>query len=455
MAAAEQTSSSPARIPGPGRWIPLEELQAFREAPLGALVQIARRYGDIVQYPVGFWTIYLLNHPDYVKHVLQDNHRNYGKATFQYQMLGMVTGQGLLTSDGSFWLRQRRLVQPAFHRERIAGLATVITGATERMVGRWVGLARQGQVVDLDAEMMRLTLEIVGQALFSQDLSGEASRLAQAVLATLDYVIYRAQTPIALPASIPTPRNRRFRAALQTLDEAVYALIAARRPAPGDHGDLLSMLLQARDEESGAVMDERQIRDEIITLMIAGHETAASVLTWAWYLLACHPEVEQAVLTEARDVLAGRLPGAHDALPMTRMVLEESMRLYPPAWVMTRRALAADEIGGYPIPAGALVFLSPYLTQRHPAWWTEPERFQPNRFGPEQVASRPRFAYFPFGGGPRLCIGQAFAMLETQLVLASVITRYRVTLATEEPVVVEPGVTLRPRGGLAVRLEIR
>ncbi len=443
------------RPPGPGRFIPASDLQTLRESPLTALVKVAGRYGDFFQYPVGFWTIYVANHPDAVRHILQENHRNYTKATFQYRLLGQVAGNGLLSSDGAFWRRQRRLAQPAFHRESLAALGTVMAEATEGMVQRWQLFAARGEVFDADHEMMVLALEIVGKSLFGTSFADRADSITKAVHAALDEVVYRARTPIALPLSIPTPRARRFRRAVKTLDEAVYAIIEQRRNGTRHH-DLLSMLLAARDEETGEGMSDAQLRDEMVTLIVAGHETVASALTWAWYLLAQHPDAERRLHDELAAVLGGRAPTVQDlpALSYTRAIVEETLRLYPPAWLITRRAADVDEIGGYRIPAGALVVVSPYLTHRHPAFWENPERFEPERFAPER-SERPRFAYFPFGGGPRLCIGNNFALMEAQLVLATVAQRYRLELAANGPVEVVPGVTLRPRVGLPVRLHER
>lgn len=451
IASTTQTHSKP--IPGPGRFIPTSDLQALRESPLSALVQVASRYGDFFQYPVGFWTVYVANHPDYVKHILQDNNRNYTKATFQYRLLGTVAGNGLLSSDGAFWLRQRRLAQPAFHRESLAALAYVMAEASQKMVDRWHRFARSGEPFDVDHEMMVLTLEIVGKALFGMNFAASADPITRAVHQALDEVMYRARNPFALPLFIPTPRARRFHRAVKTLDDAVYAIVQQRRREGSTHQDLLAMLLAARDEETGEGMSDAQLRNEIVTIIVAGHETVASALTWTWALLAQHPESEQTLHAELATVLSGPAPTLHDLshLPYNRMVIEETLRLYTPAWLVTRRAQEADEINGFVIPANALVVLSPYLTHRHPAFWDAPEAFRPERFASEH-AERPRFAYFPFGGGPRLCIGNNFALMESQIILATVAQRYRLELAVPTPVQVVPGVTLRPRNGLPVRL---
>lgn len=441
------TSPTSRPFPGPGRFIPTADLIALRDSPLDALVKIARTYGDLFQYPVGFWTIHVLNHPDAIRRVLVDNHKNYSKDTFQYNLLGGVAGRGLLTNDGDSWLHQRRLAQPAFHREQLTTLGAEMVTIANRTAERWETLAQQGQVVDIDAEMMTLTLNIVGQSLFGVDFAGDANALVSAVVTTLDHVIYRALNPFALPNAIPTPRNRRFLAARRRLDEAIFALIAHRRAHPADHHDLLEMLMSARDEETGEQMSDSQLRDEIITLIIAGHETVASALTWAWYFLAKYPHVLRTLQSEVDHVLKGRLPTVADLpdLPYTRMVFEETLRVYPPAWIITRRALHEDIVGGYTLPAGALVVMSPYVTHRHPEFWEHPEGFDPERFAPDPQASRPRYAYFPFGGGPRLCIGNHYSYMEAQLVLATLAQRFTLSLLPGHSAAVQPLVTLRPK----------
>ena len=442
---------------GPGRFIPYGDLQALRHSPLHALCRVAQRYGDVFTYPVGFWTVYVVTEPAGVKHVLQDNHRNYHKQTFQYRLLGLVTGNGLLSSDGDFWFRQRRLAQPAFHRERLQRVGRLTIEATTAMLDRWDALAARGAPLDLDGEMMRLTLAIVGAALFSVDLSREADTLSRAALATLDHVARRARYPLAPPPRVPTPGNRRFIAAVRTLDEAIFALIAARRAADAPGDDLLAMLMQARDTETGAGMSDRQLRDEIITFLIAGHETVASALVWAWYLLSLHPAVERTLHAELDGALAGRPPTMDDLprLPYTGSVVDETLRLYPPSWLSTRRTIAADTIGGRHIPAHALVVMSPYVTHRRPDAWPNPEGFDPERFTPAAKAARHRFAYFPFGGGPHLCIGNTFALVETQLIIATVAQRYALALVPGQRIEVAPLVTLRPRYGLHVHLRRR
>ena len=453
--------------PGPGSRPSLDDLRTLRDGPHAFLLQIARQYGDIVRYPVGPLAVYLVVHPNGVKHVLQDNAKNYSKDTFQYNLLSSITGRGLLTSDGDFWLRQRRLAQPAFHRQRIAGFAGLMTAYAEAMLARWDGFAARGEPIDVAAEMMHLALQIVGKALFSIEVGSEADELAQATLVVLDHIVGRARTFGMVPQWLPTPGNLRYRKALAVLEDAVNTTIAQRRRDPGNTADLLAMLMAARDPDKDAGtrvpeaqrsgMTDRQLRDEMMTLLIAGHETVASALAWTWYLLATDPAAEAKLHAELAAVLGGRTPQVDDLpdLRYTQAVFEEALRLYPPAWIITRKALGDDVIGGCRVPANALVVASPYVTQRQAALWPDPEAFDPDRFNEERTAGRPRFAYYPFGGGPRLCIGDQLAMTEAKLVIATVAQRCRLIPVPGHPIAVEPGVTLRPKHGLLMRIEMR
>jgi len=414
------------------------------------------KQGDLVRFSVGRIEAFLVNRDTWVRHILQDNHRNYSKNTIQYNSLAQVTGRGLLTSDGEIWLRNRRLEQPAFSRPRLAALDQVVIPAVERMLTEWEGAAQRGEVLDVDQQMMRLTLEVVGKALFSIDLSRSAQQLTQATLTALDHIVYQAQNLITPPLWVPTPRNVRFRRAVADLDAAVYALMDERLTSGEPGEDMLGMLLRARDPETGAAMTRRELRDEVITLLIAGHETVASSLTWTWYLLARNPSVWQKLRDEVQVQLGGRMPGSADLanLPWTAQVFNEALRLYPPAWLITRQAIAADALEGVTIPAGALMILSPYVLHRHPAYWPEAEVFDPRRFAQDVEQGRPRYRYIPFGGGPRLCIGSQFAQVEAQLILAAVTQRFRLELVGEEEVPAMPLVTLRPKGGLHMRVKV-
>ncbi|HLV97486.1 MAG TPA: cytochrome P450 [Ktedonobacterales bacterium] len=421
--------------------------------PLGFLLS-TRRYGEVVGMRFVFSPAYLLYHPDAVKHVLQEHHFNYNKDLFTYRVVRPVLGDGLFTNDGASWLHQRRLIQPAFHRKRLATYATLMTEATDAMLECWQAREASAGPLDMAEEMMRLTLRIVGQALFSLDLSQETSTVGQAVTTLVKLLGDYVYAPFP-PLGIPTSRNRHMHAAIHALDTVVAGIIKERRERESDMGDLLSMLLSARDEETGEGMSDQQARDEVMTLLLAGHETTANALTWTWFLLSEHPEVENRLHAELADVLGGCLPTVEHLprLTYTAMVLQETLRLYPPVWVLSRKALADDELGGYAIPQGSMVILSPYATHRHPTFWEQPEVFDPERFTPERVAARHHYAYFPFGGGPRLCIGSNFALMEAQLVLATVAQRYRLRLAPGHLVVPEAKLTLRPRSGMPMMVQ--
>jgi cytochrome P450 len=452
----EKSQSSSLTPPGPSSLDLLGQLRKIQRNAPEYLLGAARRYGDLVYFDVPKNPAYFLNHPNLIKHVLLDNHRKYSKDTIQYNSLSEITGKGLLTSDGSFWLRQRRLAQPAFARQRLMKLDEVVTPATQAMLDRWEAIARKGDPLDVDGEMMRLALEVVGKALFSIDLSQHATRLVEAVLTALDYIVGRARNPTSL-SSLPfliTPRKARFNAAVSTLNMTVYEMIAERQAAKDPGSDLLGMLLKARDPDTGSAMTPEQVRDEVITILIAGHETVASALTWSWYLLAKHPAQWEQMHAEGKRVLGDEPPttGALADIPYTGQVFSEALRLYPPAWLITRKSIEADRIDNIDIPPGALIILSPYTIHRHPEFWQNPEEFNPERFSQGQEKSRPRFAYIPFGGGPRLCIGDQFAMIEAQLIMAMVTQRFRLELLPHRPVEADPLVTIRPKHGLPMKV---
>jgi cytochrome P450 len=436
--------------PGPSGLPFLRRLPQIQRDTLGFLLDMAHTYGDLAFFDVPNNPAFFLNSPEHIQHVLQEKNASYSKNTVQYNALSKITGKGLLTSEGPLWLRQRRLEQPAFSRQRLAALDGVIVPAVEAMLKRWELLAGTDEPLDVDREMMNVALEIVGKALFSIDLSQSAKKLTDAVLIVLDHIVYQVRHPIQMLDFLITPRKARFYAALSTLDLAVYDMIAARRES--DSGDdLLGMLLRARDE-TGQPMSDQQVRDELITILIAGHETVASALTWSWYLLAQHPAAWEQLRAEVQSVLGERTPTTADlgALAYTGQVFSEALRLYPPAWVITRKAVEPDQYGPYLVPAGALAIISPYVIHRHPAYWSDPEAFQPERFA--AGCTIPRYAYIPFGGGPRLCIGNTFATIEAQMVLAMVTQRFRLELIPHRSVVVDALVTLRPRHGLPMHV---
>jgi cytochrome P450 len=418
----------------------------FASRPLEFLEEM-REVADVVRARMGPVIVHIVNHPEIVRHVLQSN-RVYTKQTMSYVRLRQLVGLGLITSDGDFWLRQRRIAQPAFHKQKIAGFAGIMTRAALAACERW----RSGSTVDICAEMTRVTLSIVCEALLGGDAGADAETVGRAFTELNHILIGRLITPLPVPSFIPTPENRRFRANLRILDETVYRIIARRRAQPQGQpsGDLLSMLMHARDEESGQAMNDRQLRDEVITILLAGHETTAVTLAWTFYLLSQHPEVEARVRAELAEVLSGRTPELADfeRLRYTRMVIEETLRLYPPVWILGRGVASDDQLGGYAVGRGGNVVVSPWAMHRSPSLWEAPLEFRPERFAPERADALPRYAYFPFAGGPRQCIGNSFALLEAVLILAVVLQRHRLALAPGHRVELEPLLTLRPRGAL-------
>lgn len=446
---------SPAReVPGLGSGIEgLRMISALRRDPLDFLSAISRKHGGLVHVNLPGFSFYLVTKPDYIQHVLQTNQRNYIKGE-SVEVARLLVGYGLATSDGDLWRRQRRLMNPAFHRQRLAQLANLMTDTAERRLDGWRAFAQAGQAFDLSQEMMQLTLQIIVRTMFSLDLGDQASTIMNAFEVGLQYINDRSFTPFDLPRWLPTPGNLRFRRALKILDEQVYNLVQERRQQGVVFGDLLDMLLEARDSETGYGMDDRQLRDEVVTIFFAGHETTALTLTWVWTLLAKHQAVETRLRREIAEVLGDRTPGVEDLddLKYTRSVLEETLRLYPPAWVFVRSAVEDDVIDGYAIPADAMIFLSPYVTQRMEQHWEKPSDFNPERFTTEHSADRHRLAYFPFGSGPRLCIGRDFALMEATLILAMMVQRYHLELVPERPVEPVPLVTLRPKAGVWVRV---
>lgn len=439
--------------PGPRTRVPGGDLLAFRRDPLGMLERLAREHGDVAGMRFGPRRVTLLGDPELVREVLVTRHREFIKS-YALQRARVLLGEGLLTSEEPLHLRQRRLAQPAFHRERIAAYAADMTTYAARMAEEW----RHGEERDVAREMNRLTLAIAGKTLFGAEVEGEAEEIARALTDALG-LYKRLTNPLGpLLDRLPTPGTLRMRRARARLDATVYRIIAERRRGGEDRGDLLSMLLLAQDTEGdGGGMSDLQLRDEALTIFLAGHETTANALAWTWHLLARSPEAEAALHAELDRALGGRLPVVDDlpALPWTRAVLAESMRVFPPAYVVGRQPLHDTEIGGYRVERGSIVLMSPWVIQRDPRWWPDPLRFDPARWTPQMEAELPKFAYFPFGGGPRKCIGEGFAWTEGILLLATLAQRWRVRPVPGHPVETEPMITLRPKHGIRARLERR
>ena len=439
-----------ADAPGPKRYWPVGHAVQLHRDPLALFTRVAREYGDVARFNVATHPAYLLNHPDYIKDVLVTNHARFMKGR-ALQRAKRLLGEGLLTSEGDFWRRQRRLAQPAFHRQRVGSYAETMVAYAEKTSARW----RDGETLDVSAEMTRLTLAVVGQTLFDADVESDADEVGAALTEVMSLFGYLMLPFSELLEKLPLPPRRRFERARARLDAVIYRIIEEHRREGRDRGDLLSTLLHAVDEEGDRTgMTDEQLRDEVMTIFLAGHETTSNALAWTWYLLSQNPEAEARLHEELDDVLKGRPPTAEDypRLRYTEMVVAESMRLYPPAWAVGRLALEDHEVGGYHIPRGALVLVSQYVMHRDPRFWSEPERFDPERFTPEAKAGRPQFAYFPFGGGQRRCVGEGFAWMEAVLILAALARRWRLRLVPGAQVRTEPRITLRPaKGGIPMK----
>ena len=441
---------TPATAPGPSGPQMLRAIRTIRSDALGFLEQMARTYGPVVQFPIPSPPTYLVSDPEAVRRVLVTHARDYDKETIQYRSLSLVTGEGLLTTSGEVWRRQRRMVQPAFHHEVLEGVVGYAARATEELISRWGDLSR-GAVIDIDEAMMRVALETVGASLFGTDLSGDADRLARATIEALDVVVARAQVPVQPPDWLPTRPTRRLRAALVQLDDAVASMVASRQRAGSadEPSTLLDLLVEAAAADPPIPASE--VRDELVAFLVAGHETTASALTWALWLLAGDAEVQGEVARELDEVLGERaLTYADlDHLPWTRAVFDEAMRLYPPVWLVSRHAKEDDVLAGREIPAGSLIIMTPYIAQRDPQLWEAPTEFRPQRFldGHRRGAAGDAI-FWPFGLGPRMCIGRDFAYVEGMAVL-SVLLR-QVAVSRVPGVVPRPAalVTLRPADAL-------
>ena len=435
---------------GPSHGLKRWSLGPLNNNPLEYFTKVAREYGDVAGLRVLNFKTVFINHPSLIEEVLVTNARKYSKGRV-LRANRHVFGEGLLTSEGDFWLRQRRLAQPAFHRARITSYAATMVDYTERMLQGWRG----GEERDAHQEMMRLTLEIVAKTLFDADVERDAQEVGKSLELLLEIGANFRRT-IFVPHWLPTPTNLRVRREVKQIEKILYRIIAERRASGRDAGDLLSMLLSAQDED-GSRMTDRQLRDETITLFLAGHETTASTLSWTWWLLARHPEVEAKLHAELDAVLGDRAPTLDDLpkLRYTGQVITESLRLYPAAWGMARLAVEDHEIAGYAVTKGMGVAMAQWVVHRDPRWYDAPEEFRPERWEDDLLKRLPRFAYFPFGGGPRQCIGNAFALMEAALILATIARKFRLLLVANHPVVPLASITLRPRHGVRVTLESR
>lgn len=438
--------------PGPRPHFLVGNLPEFGRDILG-FFEGCREFGDVVGLRLGGRSAFVLNHPDHIESVLVTNHRNFIKHTWFWRHVRSLFGHGLLVSEGEQWVQQRRMIQPAFHRERINGYGRVMVEDAQRMLTRW----HDGDTLDVHKQMMRLTMEIVVRTLFAMEVSGpEAAEVAHAFDIAVEQIAIRFRRPFFIPDSIPLPNNVRFNRAIRKLDRLMFRMIEERRRTKDEGNDLLSMLVHLQDE-SGAGMSDEQLREEAVTMFLAGHETTALTLSWTWYLLAQHPGVEAQLHRELDSVLGDGAPGPEDIdrLPFTRSIINESMRLFPPAYAFGREALSDCEIGGYAIPAGSTIFMVPWVLHRDTRWFAEPDSFKPDRWMSDFPRQLPAFAYVPFGGGPRRCIGNSFAMMEAILLLATIAQKFSLRLAPGQNVEPFPSITLRPKGGIRVVLHSR
>lgn len=450
--------SVPGVVPGPQGYPLVGSLPKVRKDPLQFLVQAARQYGDLICLGgMGSQKFFLVNNPYDIEYVFKTNHRNYTKGA-NFQLLKSFAGEGLFLSEGSFWRSQRKLMLPAFHVPRLAALAPVITGATETMLARWATFAERRQAFDVEREMMHLSLEISVKVLFGTEVKDRHAEVVRRSVATaFEYLHNRVWSLAAVPSWMPTPSNLRFQRAIAALDEVIYEIINDKRRTGADGSDVLSMLLGMRDEETGEGMPDRQIRDEVVTMLVAGHESTAITMAWTLYLLSKHAFIERHMQEELDETLGNRAPAFADLpkLGYLSRIIKESLRLYPPFWMLTRSPIEDDEVGGHTIPAGSVLMCSPYVTHRNPDFWPNPEAFDPDRFTPERSAGRPQLAYFPFGGGPRLCIGMRMAEYQITMMLATILQKYSLHLLPGRRVEPEATISLRPKGGLWMTLHER
>ena len=452
MAAGKKAKASP-RPPGPKGTPVMGVMREFNRDSLGFIERARRDYGDIVWMRFLYVPALFLYHPNEIEYVLSTNPKNFKKAmSLRSNFFQRLVGNGLLTSEGEEWKRQRRLSSPAFHRHRISAYADTMVDYTRRLTASW----RPGETLDMHREMMRLTLEIVVRCLFSAEVSNDVDHVGDTLKELVKPFASQATLKWIVNNRLPTPEHLRFHKFARRIDDVVYRIIAERRAGEKDEADLLSMLLAARDED-GSQMSDQQLRDEVMTLFLAGHETTALTLAWTWYLLGMHPEAEKRFHDELDEVLGGRAPTMADLprLKFTEQIAKECMRLYPPAYGLGREAVNDCEIGGYAVPAGTQVFMFQWVTQRDARFYDRPDEFIPERWTKEFEERLPKYAYFPFGGGPRACIGASFAMMELMLVLGTIGQKFCLKLVPDHPVEIYPAMSLRPKDGVMITVQRR
>jgi cytochrome P450 len=437
-------------IPGPRGLELYRAILHLKDHPVEFLLEVALRYGPVVSMPFIRDPVVLISGPQDIQYLLHQNYRNYQKTTERWKVFRELIGNGLLASDGDLWRRQRQRIQPAFHQERLAMFEDLLQTATTDVIAEWRKAAAEEKPIGIFGELLRLSLRIITKAMFGRDVREFEKTALRAFASAHVYInpmslINLLELPVAV-RRLFLPRFRQFETAFRQLNGIVDQMIAERRASGEDNGDFLSMLLMGRDDEHGETMDQAQLRDEVMGAFLAGHETTAIALTWAFYLLSKNPVARRQLQAEVGSVLGGRFPRIQDLpnLKYNRMVIDESMRLYPPAWGFDRKSVADDVLGGYRIPAGSTVAICTYVMHHHPAYWENPEGFDPMRFSEERSVGRPEYAYLPFGGGPRRCIGNRFAMLEMQLILAAITQNFDLDLVPGPAVNVWPTVNLQP-----------
>ena len=454
----EKTTTSGKQISKAPLSFVFQNLSKIRGDRMGVFDRLVKTYGDVVSVQLGPVLLNVFNRPECAQHILQSNQKNYVKDPILTGPAEMFTGRTMFTSDGDSWLMKRRLMQPAFHRRRLGRFGKISVEATERMLARWRNAGNEP--LDMQVEMANLTLEVVGLALFSVDLTDKTTKLGEAFMIGNNFVIYRIDIPFAPPLWVPIPKNQTFKSAMKIIDEFIYGLIDSRISDPSNgetKDDLLMMLLEAQDEDTGEKMSKDQIRNELISLFSAGHDTTASTLMWTLYLLSENPDAEAKLLQEIDSVLGDRTPTMDDlpALTYTRQVIDESLRLYPPAWALTRVAVEDDNVGGWSVPAGGQVTIPIASIHRHSQFWEDAHLFRPERFDPNSEISHHKFAYLPFGGGSRQCIGSNFALTEATLTLATLLRQITLKLVPNHPVETKTVVGLHARHGIPMTLHWR
>ncbi len=458
-ASADYTLASvaPKEIPQTKGWPLIGSLPQLIKDPFGFVTRARETYGDIYALNLGLSKLVILNHPRHAQYILRDNARNYHKGGALWDAVRDMLGNGLVVSEGDFWLRQRRMMQPQFHRQRIAALTTLMVEAIDAVLNTWEQAATTGEEFNIAPAFDQVTMSVILKTMFGTALNAqEMDEAAAAMTIGLDYIMQGTVTH-SLPKWLPLPGKKRFENAMARFDELVYRIIRECRRGEGTENHLLAMMLDMVDEETGEGMTDQQLRDEVATLFLAGYETTSITLSWAMYYLGQNPDMMQKLRAEVDGALAGRLPTMADLrnLPYTQMVIQESMRLRPPSYWLPRTAAEDDEIDGYPIPAGTNVVSLTYMYHHHPEEWENPDQFDPERFTSERSANRHKFAFVPFGAGQRMCIGRDFAMMEGQLALAMVIQRFNVSAIPGRVVKPQLTSTLRPKGGVPVKLTKR